>query len=105
MRQVSCDHELCGTDEVGTGMAIKIEKHGALLAVFNLDGDFFVTDDSCTHGPGSLSEGCILDDMVVCDFHGGAFNIRTGEVTSPPCMTPLKTYPVRIHEGRIFIEL
>lgn len=85
--------------------SLKVEKIGASLAVFNLDGEFFVTDDACTHGPGSLSEGCIVGDHVECDFHNGAFNIRTGAVVTPPCMIPLRTYPVRIEAGRVFIEL
>ena len=95
---------LCRTSEVEAGKAIRIEKDGVALAVFNLDGEFFVTDDACTHGPGSLSEGCISGDVVECDFHNGAFNIRTGEVVAPPCMVPVKTYPVRIEAGRVFIE-
>jgi biphenyl 2,3-dioxygenase ferredoxin subunit len=83
---------LCKSTEVAPGKAIRIEKDGLAVAVFNLEGEFFVTDDACTHGPGSLSEGCITGDVVECDFHNGAFNIRTGEVVAPPCMVPLTTY-------------
>ena len=71
---------LCKSADVEVGAAIRIEKDGLTLAVFNLEGEFHVTDDHCTHGPGSLSEGCITGDVVECDFHNGAFNIRTGEV-------------------------
>src|SRR5258708_16552223 len=44
------------------GGAIKVEKEGLILAVFNLGGRFFVTDDACTHGPGSLSQGEIRSE-------------------------------------------
>ena len=74
------------------------------LAVFNIDGEFYVTDDLCTHGPGSLSEGEIDGDVVECDFHNGSFNIRTGEVVAPPCMIPLKTYTARLNDGAVEIE-
>lgn len=87
---------LCKTAEVGVGRAIRIEKGSLVLAVFNLEGEFHVTDDACTHGPGSLSEGCIEGDLIECDFHNGAFNIRTGAVAAAPCMVPVKTYPVSI---------
>lgn len=97
--------DLCAMDEVNTGHAIKIETAGLTLAVFNLEGDFFVTDDLCTHGPGSLSDGCIIGDAVECNFHNGVFDIRTGAVLAPPCMTPIKTYPVCIENGRVFISL
>lgn len=95
---------LCGVDEVASGEALKVETHGLTLAVFNLDGSFHVTDDACTHGPGSLSEGFVDGDCVECNFHQGVFNIRTGEVVTPPCVIPVKTYPVTIADGAVFIE-
>ena len=106
MGEVSCRRiALCKPAEVSAGAAIRIEKEGLTLAVFNLDGEFHVTDDACTHGPGSLSEGCITGDVVECDFHNGAFNIRTGEVVTPPCMIPLKTYRTVVDsEGFVSIE-
>jgi nitrite reductase/ring-hydroxylating ferredoxin subunit len=97
--------ELCGADEVSPGCALKVEIAGLVLAVFNLDGEFHVTDDTCTHGPGSLSEGFIEGDTVECDFHNGVFNIRTGAVVAPPCMIPLRTYEVFVEQGRVFIAL
>jgi nitrite reductase/ring-hydroxylating ferredoxin subunit len=97
--------ELCSTDEVAPGAALKVETEGLALAVFNVGGQFYVTDDLCTHGPGSLSEGYIEDDVVECNFHNGQFNIRTGEVVSPPCMVPIKTYPALVVDGKVTIEV
>jgi biphenyl 2,3-dioxygenase ferredoxin subunit len=99
-----CEYlSLCQASEVAPGKAIKVEKDGLTLAVFNIDGEYFVTDDVCTHGPGSLSEGDIEGDVVECDFHNGSFNIRTGEVVASPCMIPLKTYKARHEAGVIEI--
>jgi nitrite reductase/ring-hydroxylating ferredoxin subunit len=97
--------ELCSTADVAPGTALKVEIEGLTLAVFNVGGKFYVTDDFCTHGPGSLSEGYIEDDVVECNFHNGQFNIRTGEVVSPPCMVPVKTYPAKVVDGKITIEV
>jgi nitrite reductase/ring-hydroxylating ferredoxin subunit len=97
--------ELCKTDEVAAGGALKVEKDDLTLAVFNVDGAFYVTDDACTHGPGSLSEGYIEGDVVECNFHNGAFNIRTGEVVLPPCMVPIRTYKTLVENDTVFIEL
>ena len=97
--------ELCATGEVAEGAALKVETNGLTLAVFNVDGEFYVMDDNCTHGPGSLSEGYIEGDVVECNFHNGQFNIRTGEVVSPPCMVPIKTYAVDVVDGRVTIEV
>jgi nitrite reductase/ring-hydroxylating ferredoxin subunit len=96
---------LCSTADVAVGGALKVEADDLTLAVFNVDGEFYVTDDTCTHGPGSLSEGYITEDVVECDFHNGAFNIKTGEVVAPPCIVPLKTYPAIVEDGSVFIEV
>ncbi|MFL5105676.1 MAG: non-heme iron oxygenase ferredoxin subunit, partial [Xanthobacteraceae bacterium] len=96
---------LCSADEVAPGSAIRVETADLVLAVFNVAGQFYVTDDACTHGPGSLSEGYIEDDVVECNFHNGQFNIRTGEVVSPPCIVPVKTYPTVVEEGSVYIEV
>jgi biphenyl 2,3-dioxygenase ferredoxin component len=97
--------ELCSADAVAEGAALKVETNGLALAVFNVDGEFYVTDDLCTHGPGSLSEGYIEGDVVECNFHNGQFNIRTGEVVSPPCMIPIKTYPTTVENGKVVIDM
>lgn len=95
---------LCSTDDVDFDSAIRVETADLVLAVFNIDGVFFVTDDECTHGPGSLSEGYIDGHTVECDFHNGAFDIRTGAVVTPPCMVPVKTYKVVVEDGAVLIE-
>ena len=95
---------LCATDEVPEGGALKVERDNLVVAVFNLGGRFFVTDDACTHGPGSLSEGEVDGEIVECNFHQGAFHIPTGRVEAPPCMVPLRTYAVHIVDGKVCIE-
>lgn len=97
--------ELCNTSDVDVGGAVRVERDDLILAVFNVDGEFFVTDDACTHGPGSLSEGYVEGDVVECNFHNGQFNIKTGEVVCPPCMIPVKTYPTVVEGGKVFIEV
>jgi biphenyl 2,3-dioxygenase ferredoxin component len=97
--------DLCNTADVAPGAAIKVETGDLSLAVYNVDGEFFCTDDLCTHGPGSLSEGYVDGDVVECNFHNGQFNIKTGEVVSPPCMIPVKTYPATVEGGTVFIEV
>ena len=97
--------KLCNAEEVAVGSALKVETGGLVLAVFNLGGEFYVTDDACTHGPGSLSEGFIEDDVVECNFHNGQFNIRTGAVVSPPCVVPVKTYRTLVEDGGVYIEV
>jgi nitrite reductase/ring-hydroxylating ferredoxin subunit len=97
--------ELCRTDEVEPGQAIRVEASGVALAVYNVDGKFYVTDDQCTHGPGLLSEGFLDGEVIECNFHQGCFNVRTGEVVAPPCIVPIKTYPASVENGTLYIDI
>ena len=94
MTDVTYTLRLCAKADVDEGSILKIEADGLTLAVYNADGDFYVTDDACTHGPGSLSEGYLDGHVIECDFHNGAFDIRDGSIVAPPCMVALKTYRV-----------
>jgi nitrite reductase/ring-hydroxylating ferredoxin subunit len=73
--------------------------------VHHVDRAFYVTDDACTHGPGSLSEGRLEGDVIECNFHQGGFDVRSGEVVLPPCMIPVKTYPTVVEDGVVYIEV
>lgn len=75
------------------------------VALYNLNGDYFATDDTCTHGEASLAEGDIEGEEVICPFHMGAFDIRSGEATMAPCSEALRTYPVVLDGDEIVIEL
>ena len=98
--------KVCLLDEISSGDIKQVEIDGRLpLAVYNLRNDYFVTDDTCTHGEASLAEGDIEGDEIVCPFHLGKFDIKTGEVTAPPCSEPIKTYAVRIENGTVYAIL
>lgn len=96
--------DVCAADDVPEGGTMRVEKEGLTLAVFNVGGKFFVTDDHCTHGPGSLSGGWLDGYEIECDFHGGHFDVRTGEVKAPPPWVPVRTYRVVLVSDRVLIE-
>ena len=105
MQAMSTRLELCRVADVEVGTARKVEAGDRVLAVYNIGGEIFVTEDACTHGPGSLSEGMLEDDIIECNFHGGQFNVRTGEVVMPPCFEPVKTYKVMVENGVVFVDV
>ncbi|KZM49532.1 non-heme iron oxygenase ferredoxin subunit [Labrenzia sp. OB1] len=105
MTQTLTTLKLCEKSEVPEGEAIKVENGDLVLAVYNVEGLFYVTDDLCTHGPGSLAEGFLDGYVIECDFHGGCFDIRNGEVVAPPCMIPLRTYEVRPDDTHVVIAV
>ena len=75
------------------------------LAVYNIGGAFYVTDDECTHASASLADGILDGDVIECSLHFGAFNVRTGEVVQPPCSLALRTYKVVPQGDDIFVDL
>ena len=75
------------------------------IAVFNIDGEFFATDDTCTHAKFSLSEGYVEGDEVVCALHEARFCLRTGRVLSPPATVGLRTYAVKIEGDDVMVEM
>ena len=96
---------VCHVNDLADGQVLKFEHGDHVLAIYNVDGQFYATDDACTHGPGLLSEGELFGDVIECNFHGGQFNVRTGAVVGPPCMVPVKTYPVMVEDGQVFVAL
>ena len=98
--------KLFDANELSPDEARQVEIEGrAPVAVYNVDGQFFATDDTCTHGEASLAEGEINGGEIICPFHMGAFDIRTGEATVGPCEKALRTYPVRIENGSVYLEI
>jgi nitrite reductase/ring-hydroxylating ferredoxin subunit len=87
---------LCKADAVSPGKVKQIEVVGAdePLALFNVNGTYYLTDDTCTHGFASLSQGDVDGGVIHCPLHGGAFWIATGKPAERPCTINLKTYRV-----------
>lgn len=95
---------LCSVSDVAPGSTLRAETGGCAYAVFNVEGNYYVTQDECTHGPGLLSEGYVLDDEIECPFHQGRFNIQSGQATCAPATDPLKTWKVQVVDGKVCIN-
>jgi uncharacterized protein YbjT (DUF2867 family)/nitrite reductase/ring-hydroxylating ferredoxin subunit len=70
------------------------------VAVFNVAGSFYATQEKCTHRQGPLSQGKLEGSTVTCPLHGAQFNVCTGAVLRGPARDPLQTYRV-IVEGEV----
>jgi nitrite reductase/ring-hydroxylating ferredoxin subunit len=76
---------------------------GDHLAVYNVDGEFYATENFCPHKGAPLSEGVLCGHVIECGLHGWQFDVRSGE-----CLTVderLKSYRVRVEEGLVKIDL
>ena len=91
--------------DVPAGGCMRVEIAGDAIGLFNIGGEVFAISDVCTHAEASLCEGDIEGDEVLCPLHFASFNIRTGECTGPPADEDLKTYPIRIRDDMIEVEV
>lgn len=83
-----------------------IIKYGRFdIIVFNVEGSFYAIEDVCTHDGGILSEGDLDGCEIICPRHGAQFDIRTGKVTVSPAEEDIKSYPTRIFNGMVQIEV
>ncbi len=96
---------VCAQADVAPGSVKAFEVGANRLAVYNIDGTFYVTDDECTHAAASLADGMIEGDVIECCMHFGAFHIPTGNVVQPPCEVPLRTYQVVLRDDGVFADL
>lgn len=98
-------HPLLRADELFEGeIKNALLPDGTKLALYNLNGAYYATDDTCTHEAASLSEEGMVDGSnVVCGWHFCGFDIATGAATASPCNEPLRTYPVKIVDGVLHV--
>jgi nitrite reductase/ring-hydroxylating ferredoxin subunit len=98
---------LCALGDLTEGQPHRVEIAGHdPVAVYKVGAEVFVTDDTCSHGKASLGDEGELDGFtIICTWHDGAFDIRTGEVRALPCAQPIRAYPVILRDGLVHIAL
>jgi 3-phenylpropionate/trans-cinnamate dioxygenase ferredoxin component len=88
--------------------SVKIVNAGPFtVGVYNLNGEFFALEDRCSHDDGPLCEGDFDPDtgVAICPRHGANIDIRTGEPRTLPATEPVDTFPVRIVDGIVKVEV
>jgi naphthalene 1,2-dioxygenase system ferredoxin subunit len=75
------------------------------IALYNAGGEIFATDNICTHGHARLCEGFLEGHEIECPLHQGKFDIRTGQPTCAPVTEAIRSYPIKIEGGRVFLAL
>jgi 3-phenylpropionate/trans-cinnamate dioxygenase ferredoxin subunit len=74
------------------------------IVLVNVDGTIYAAIDRCSHEDLPLSDGEMEGTNLVCQYHGARFDIRTGAPKGLPAVKPIKTFPVEIREGEIYIQ-
>lgn len=98
--------EVCRLDELGPGETRTVYLEGKMVGLFNLgDGQIYAINNRCTHARGPLTEGVVdtAKCTVVCPWHYGKFDLKTGAAIDGIVRKPLETYAVDVREGIVFV--
>lgn len=94
---------LRGELENGGMLAVDAGEHS--IAIYDVGGEIFATDNECTHALAYLTDGTLEGDVVECPLHGGRFSVRTGEGLCAPITCGLRVYEVRLVDNEIQLKL
>lgn len=101
------DFTVCKTDELPEGAMRLVTVDGRKIGVFNCGGELLAIEDRCSHDDGPLAEGGFdaASCTVECPRHGSLFDLRTGRPKSLPAYQPVETFPARIDDGEVKLEV
>ena len=87
------------------GAGIAVAPEGQDIAVFKLEDGVYAINNLCSHGNAKLCDGFLEGHEIECPFHQGRFDIRTGAATCAPATEAVKTWPVKMEAGRVYLDL
>jgi nitrite reductase/ring-hydroxylating ferredoxin subunit len=96
---VASEADLSPGDVTGTTV------NGVEIAIYNVDGKLYATDDVCPHAYAHLSDGWLEGNVIECPLHAGQFDVTCGKGLGPPIDSDIRTFNVRISEGAIQVNV
>ncbi|MEY4344965.1 MAG: hypothetical protein RL032_797 [Pseudomonadota bacterium] len=91
--------------DVPEGDVIGVTLAGKDIALYQVEGEVFATDNICTHGHARLSDGFLEGREIECPLHQGRFDVCTGAALCAPLTEGIKTYAVRIDNMRVMLTM
>jgi len=92
-------------DELKPAQMKRLLVGGKRLLLCNADGTLYCVDEMCSHEDYSLYLGCIKDGKIKCSLHGSYFDLKTGRPTCEPADAPIRTYPLKIESGQVWVQI
>lgn len=96
---------VCSVDEVRPGQGTTVRAGEREIALFNVEGQFYAIDGTCTHEGGPLGEGTLMGTTVSCPWHYAAFDVTSGESLDPIAPCGVASYPVDVEGDRVVVEV
>jgi 3-phenylpropionate/trans-cinnamate dioxygenase ferredoxin component len=96
---------VCGVSDLREPGKALVQAGDRRVALFRVSGRFWATDDRCTHDGGKLVDGRLDGYTIICPRHGARFDIRTGEVLSPPASVDLAVHEVKVEGNDVLVRI
>lgn len=98
--------EACAADDIEPEDVVRFDHGDRTFAIYRSPDDrYYATDGYCTHEQAHLADGLVMGHIIECPKHNGRFDYRTGEAKRAPACIDLKTYPVKVENGMVLIEI
>jgi naphthalene 1,2-dioxygenase system ferredoxin subunit len=78
---------------------------GREIALYEVEGEVFATDNFCTHGAARMSDGFLEGREIECPLHQGRFDVCTGKAMCAPLTQDIRVYRVRIENKRVLVNM
>ena len=95
----------CAADEIDEEDVLGFDHDGRTYCIYHTPEGYFATGGVCTHEDELLEDGIVIDCVIECPLHQGRFDVRSGKALSAPVCVDLRTWPVKIEDGDVFIDL
>ena len=98
-------HDAAARDQLDPDFPVGVDINGHKLGLFLLNDEVHALEDVCPHAYALLSQGFQEDGVIECPLHAARFEIATGKCLSEIGERDVKCFPVRVHEGRVSIQI
>lgn len=95
----------CALEDIEDEDVLRFDYNGHSYAIYRYAGQVYATDGLCTHEHVHLCDGLVMEHVIECPKHNGRFDIRDGRALGAPVCVNLRTYPARVHDGRVLIDI
>ena len=96
---------VCEAGEIDEEDLIRWDHDGRTFAIYHTETGFFATDGLCTHEDAHLEDGLVIGTVIECPLHQRTFDIATGKALTAPAYDDLRTYPVKVEDGTVYVLL
>ena len=97
---------MCSTDKIDEEDVMRIDHKEQTFPMYHSpDNKFYATDGLCTHEKIHLADSLVMDHIIECPKHNGRFDYTTGAAKGAPVCINIKTYPVKVEDGKVLVQI